>query len=76
MGLDRLTLGERTISTASGFMAAFPNLPDDARDFLFRVEEWQSDRGVGVLLQSAQEPSSVKVAQVIASKAIAYSLWC
>jgi CRISPR system Cascade subunit CasE len=34
----------------------FPHRPDAQRDFLFRVEDMQSDQGLIVLLQSAQTP--------------------
>lgn len=53
---------------------AFPDRPDDERDFLFRVESLEPGRGAQVLLQSAMAPHSGEVASVVASKAVTYPL--
>jgi len=36
----------------------FPNRPDDARDFLFRVEQEKTGVGASILMQSQQEPAN------------------
>jgi len=36
----------------------FPNRPDDARDFLFRVEREKTGVGASILMQSLQEPAN------------------
>ncbi len=51
----------------------FPYRPEDPRDFLFRVEDRHFGRGGAVLLQSAQQPSSAAVAQIIACKAFQFT---
>ncbi|WP_417357382.1 MULTISPECIES: type I-E CRISPR-associated protein Cas6/Cse3/CasE [Gammaproteobacteria] len=53
---------------------AFPNRPDDERDFLFRVESLEQGRGAQVLLQSAMAPQGGEVASVVATKAVSYPL--
>ncbi|PHM71863.1 type I-E CRISPR-associated protein Cas6/Cse3/CasE [Xenorhabdus kozodoii] len=52
----------------------FPHRPDDARDFLFRIERKNLGRGAEALLQSAQAPLSAEVAQVIVSKPIQWRI--
>ncbi|BBJ22999.1 type I-E CRISPR-associated protein Cas6/Cse3/CasE [Candidatus Nitrotoga sp. AM1P] len=45
----------------------FPNRPDDARDFLFRMEQLQAGKGAVLLLQSAIPPlESIANASLIA----------
>lgn len=36
----------------------FPNRPDEARDFLFRVEQEKTGVGASILMQSQQEPAN------------------
>ncbi|MBC8951111.1 MULTISPECIES: type I-E CRISPR-associated protein Cas6/Cse3/CasE [Xenorhabdus] len=52
----------------------FPHRPNDARDFLFRIEAQHFGRGAEALLQSVQAPSSAQAAQVIVSKPIQWSI--
>ncbi|WP_075182181.1 type I-E CRISPR-associated protein Cas6/Cse3/CasE [Pantoea sp. 1.19] len=48
----------------------FPDRPQDKRDFLFRAEKGQASSGMQVLMQSACAPQSVKIASVLATKAV------
>ncbi len=52
----------------------FPERPDAARDFLFRVEQQQPGQGCYLLMQSILAPCSSSAATVIGSKEIAYGL--
>ncbi|WP_305856480.1 type I-E CRISPR-associated protein Cas6/Cse3/CasE [Balneatrix alpica] len=52
----------------------FPDRAAEKRDFLFRVEDWQSRKGAAVLMQSALAPATTEVAQVLATKTVAFTI--